>query len=186
DRPIVQAFGDSALSYSQVSRWLKEFKEGREEVVDDPHAGRPSTSTTDDNFTRVRDLLNSDRWLSVQMIAETLNIPKTIVHELVTDKLHMRKVRAQAGSQAFNGRSEELRVTVATELLECVKIEPSFLDNVITGGKTLCFEYDPETKRQSCKWHTLGSPKPKKARMSKSKMKTMLIVSFDAKGVVHK
>lgn len=74
---IVQAYGDSALSYSQVSRWLKAFKKGREEVVDEPRAGRPSTSTTDDNLARVRDLLNSDRRLSVRMIAETLNIGKT-------------------------------------------------------------------------------------------------------------
>lgn len=91
---IVQAYGDSTLSYSQVSRWLKAFKEGREEVVDEPRAGRPSTSTTDDNLARGRDLLNSDRRLSVWMIAETLNIPKTIVHELMTDKLDMRKVCA--------------------------------------------------------------------------------------------
>jgi histone-lysine N-methyltransferase SETMAR len=30
---IQEAYGDSALSYSQVSRWLKLFKNGREEVM---------------------------------------------------------------------------------------------------------------------------------------------------------
>jgi hypothetical protein len=37
---------------------------------------------------------------------------------------------------------------------------------------------------QSAEWHTSASPKPEK--LSKSKVKTMLIVFFDAKGVVHK
>ncbi|KAG8238430.1 hypothetical protein J437_LFUL002887 [Ladona fulva] len=113
---IVQAYGDSSISYSQVSRWLKAFKEGREEVVDEPRAGRPPTSTI------VRDLLNSGLRLSVQTIAETLNIPKAIVHELVTDKLDMRKVCAKL----MTDDQKNHRVTVATELLERVEIEPHF------------------------------------------------------------
>ncbi|KAG8237202.1 hypothetical protein J437_LFUL016958 [Ladona fulva] len=43
---IVQAYGDSALSYSQVLRWLKAFKGGREEVVNEPRTGRPSTGVS--------------------------------------------------------------------------------------------------------------------------------------------
>ncbi|KAL1131440.1 hypothetical protein AAG570_011057 [Ranatra chinensis] len=53
------------------------------------------------------------------------------------------------------------RVAVATELPECVEMEPDFLNNVITGDETWCFEYDPKTKRQSSEWHTPESPKPK-------------------------
>ena len=45
---------------------------------------------------------------------------------------------------------------------------------------------DPETKRQSREWHTTNSPHPKKARMSKSKIKSMLICFFDSQGIVHK
>ena len=63
---------------------------------------------------------------------------------------------------------------------------PDFLEQVITGDETWVFEYDLETKRQSSEWHTNESPRPKKARMSKSKMKSMLIVFLDSKGVVHK
>jgi len=48
------------------------------------------------------------------------------------------------------------------------------------------FDYDPETKRQSSEWHTKSSPRPKKARMSRSTVKTMIIVFFDSRGIVHK
>ena len=34
-------------------------------------------------------------------------------------------------------------------------------------------------------WHTASSPRPKKARMSKSKIKSMLICFFDSRGIVH-
>ena len=43
-----------------------------------------------------------------------------------------------------------------------------------------------ETKRQSSERHTNNSPRPKKTRMSKSKIKSTLICFFDTQGVVHK
>ena len=48
------------------------------------------------------------------------------------------------------------------------------------------FEYDPDTKGQSSEWHTSNSPHPKKAKMSKPKIKTMLICFFDTEAFVHK
>ena len=59
-------------------------------------------------------------------------------------------------------------------------------DRVITGDETWCFQYEPETKRQSMQWKTQNSPRPKKkARMSRSQVKTMLVCFFDHKGIVH-
>ena len=43
----------------------------------------------------------------------------------------------------------------------------------------------PETKRQSEEWHTKSFPRPKKARMNKSRVKTMIFFS-DNRGIVHK
>jgi len=56
---------------------------------------------------------------------------------------------------------------------------------VITGDRTWIFEYDPETKRQSKERHTSASQRPKKARMSKSKIKSTLICFFDSQRIVH-
>ncbi|UYV61767.1 hypothetical protein LAZ67_1006433 [Cordylochernes scorpioides] len=68
------------------------------------------------------------------------------------------------------------------------KPRPSFLTELshnLTGDESWMFEYDPESKRQSCAWHTKSSPRPKKARISKSRIKTMIIVFFDIRGIVH-
>ncbi|UYV65870.1 hypothetical protein LAZ67_3005765 [Cordylochernes scorpioides] len=62
----------------------------------------------------------------------------------------------------------------------------NFLDNVVTGDESWTFQYDLETKAQSSEWHTPASPRPKKARMSKSPVKTMLIVFFDKRGLIPK
>ena len=47
-------------------------------------------------------------------------------------------------------------------------------------------DYNPVTKRQSEGWHKKSSPCPKKACMSRSRVKTMIIVFFDSRGIVHK
>ena len=43
-----------------------------------------------------------------------------------------------------------------------------------------------QTKQQSEEWHTKSSPHPKKARMSRSWVKPMIIVFFHSRGIVHK
>jgi len=56
----------------------------------------------------------------------------------------------------------------------------------VTGDETWCFQYEPETKRQSAEWKAPDEPKPKQPRLEKSKVKTMLICFYDSKGIVHK
>jgi len=41
-------------------------------------------------------------------------------------------------------------------------------------------------KMQSSLWMAKGSPRPKKAQMSRSKIKVLLVVFFDWKGIVEK
>ena len=70
----------------------KRFKEGREEVEDDPRSGRPSTSRTADNIERVKQMVRADHRLTMRMIAEELSINKDTVWSIITENLEMRKV----------------------------------------------------------------------------------------------
>ena len=54
--------------------WHKSFLVGREQVEDEPRAGRYSTSKKDDNVERVRSLVRSDRRLTLKMISSELNL----------------------------------------------------------------------------------------------------------------
>jgi hypothetical protein len=48
----------------------------------------------------------------------------------------------------------------------------------------MCYQYDPEAKCQSMECRLQNSPAPK-PRMSKSKIKMMLICFFDIRGIIH-
>ena len=64
-------------------------------------------------------------------------------------------------------------------------MQDDILGRVITGDETWVYQYDPETKRQSAQWKTANSPRPKKFRHSKSRVKTMLLTFFDTRGILH-
>ena len=67
---------------------------------------------------------------------------------------------------------------VSREIFDRVTSEPDFLQGVITGDETCVFEYDPTTKDRVQSGTLPESPRPKKARMSKSRVKSMLFIFF--------
>ena len=62
----------------------------RESVEDEPRSGRPYTSKTDENVTKVRALVRSDRRLTVRMIGSELNMNHQTVHDNFTEELGMQ------------------------------------------------------------------------------------------------
>ena len=60
---------------------IKAFLDGRESVEDEPRRGRPCTLKTDENVTKVRDFVRSDRRLTVRMISCVLNLNRQTVHD---------------------------------------------------------------------------------------------------------
>ncbi|CAK9806325.1 Protein GVQW3 [Anthophora plagiata] len=42
---LKKVYGDQSPSRTQVFEWIKRFKEGKEELKDDPRSGRPSKDT---------------------------------------------------------------------------------------------------------------------------------------------
>ena len=55
---LQQAFGDDAMSRTQVLSWHKMFSDGRIFVEDEQRSRRPSTTWTSDNTTRVGELFD--------------------------------------------------------------------------------------------------------------------------------
>jgi hypothetical protein len=92
---IQRAYGEHSLSRAQVFRWHKSFLEGREQVEDEPRAGRLSTSKTDDNVERETSLVRSDRPLTLRMIIGELSLNQFTFHQILTKDLNIRIVCAK-------------------------------------------------------------------------------------------
>ena len=96
----------------------------------------------------------------------------------------MRKVSTKMVPRLLNDDQKERPLQVCQDIMGHLQTEPDLLRRVITGDETWSFEYDLVTKHQSCQWKSPTSSRPKKARQSKSKVKVMLIMFCDVRGIV--
>jgi hypothetical protein len=76
---LSEAYGGEAVKKSSAFEWYKRFKEGRENVENDEKSGRSRSRRTDENVGKVRNLMLSDRRLSIRVIAVKLNLDKETV-----------------------------------------------------------------------------------------------------------
>ena len=70
-------------------------------------------------------------------------------------------------------------------MVELINSDPAVLDALVTCDESWIYCYDPETKRQSSQWKHAGSPRPKKARQSKSTHKLLMIPFFDSTDMIY-
>jgi hypothetical protein len=76
---VQKAYGNEAVNRSKVFRWYSRFRDGREPLEDDERGGRPKSTRTEVNIAAVvAGLVKNDRRIASKMIAESLNIPKTL------------------------------------------------------------------------------------------------------------
>ena len=68
---------------------------GRILAEDEQRSGRPSATRTGGNTARVRELVLSDRRLTVRMIADEVNMSQETIHLILTEELGMRKICAK-------------------------------------------------------------------------------------------
>jgi len=80
---------------------------------------------------------------------------------------------------------KQQRLSISLELPDRAASDSSFLGNVITGGETWVYGYDPETRVQSSQCKSPSSPRAKTARQSRSNIKVMMIVFFHLDGIVR-
>lgn len=182
---LQQAYKEACLPSSTVYRWYSAFQHGRFETDDLPRSGRPNSVHTPEIVGKIKEMINNDRRLSVRMISDDLQIGKDAVHDILRNDLNKRKSCSRIVPKILTLEEKMRRKDYCADCLESCSRDPSFINRIITGDETWVFAYEPETKRQSMEWRSPGSPVKKIARMSKSKMKCMLITFFDAKGLLH-
>jgi len=154
-----------------VTLWFNEFNEfqrGRTSVFDVPRPGAPKTATTEDNVTKLHDLVLADRRLKIREIAEAVGLSKDRVDHILHEILGMRKMSARWVPRLLTPDNKRNRETTSEQCLTLCKRNPKeFLRRFVTVDETWIHWYTPEGKEQSKQWASPGEPAPKKARTHK-------------------
>ena len=107
---LQEVYGDDTMSRTRLFEWHRRFKEERDEVEDDHRSGRSSTSRADENVECVRQKVQSNRRLTVKMIADELGMNSERVSRIITEDLGMRKICAKMVPRLLNERQKGRRV----------------------------------------------------------------------------
>jgi hypothetical protein len=128
---VQKAYGNEALNRSNVFRWYSRFREAREAVEDDKRGGRPKSTRTEVNIAVVADLVKNDHRIASKMIAESLNIPKTVVLRILREYLGKRKLCARFVPHFFTPEQREDRVTSCQDIIAMADADKNFLKKLL-------------------------------------------------------
>ncbi|XP_064488498.1 uncharacterized protein LOC135400592 [Ornithodoros turicata] len=116
---------------------------------------------------------------------ELTGLPKTSVHRILTEDLQKRKLCARFVPHVLTSGQKRAGLEHCRDMQVTAAEDSEFLPSIITGDETWCFQYEPSTKRQCAEWRSADDEKLRKPRMQKSRVKKLMTVFFDSKGIIH-
>ena len=113
--------------------------------------------------------------MSIETISAQFNVSVGTVHTIIREELKMQKICAKFVPRVIREDQKERRHD-CTEIVKLINSDPAVLDALVTCDESWIYCYDQETELPVAlpKLHA-GSPRPKKARQSKSTHKLLMI-----------
>ena len=91
---LQKVYGNGALKYATVCKWVRPFNDGRESIENDPRVGRPVSVLTEKNVTTLKTLIEEDERYTVQDIEELSGIHSSSVLKILCEQFGLRKICA--------------------------------------------------------------------------------------------
>ena len=82
---LQKSYGELTLSKTRAYEWYSAFKSGRGVMEDFPRSGQPSTSSTELNIVRVKEMVTKNRHLSLREIATELFVSHESIRIILND-----------------------------------------------------------------------------------------------------
>ena len=172
-------------SVLNLEKCHKRYKEGRESVRDDERCGRSKEVSTTELIGQIKNFMDKHRRVSIETISSQFDASVGTVYKIIREDLKMRKICGKFVPRVLREDQKERRCHDSREMVELINLDPAVLDTLVTCNESWIHCYDPETKRQSSRSKHAGSPRPKKARQSKSTPKHLMKTFFDRTGMIY-
>lgn len=130
-------YKDQAPSMTTIRYWFNEFKSGRTSVLDEERPGRPIKVTTEEMVNKIHDIVLADHRVKIREIAEIANISTERVHNILREKLGMRKLSARWVPRLLTVEQKRNCVTTSEHCLNMFKHNSKeFLRRYVTVDET--------------------------------------------------
>ena len=115
---LQKVYGNGALKYATVCKWVRRFKDGRESIANDPCVGRPVSILTEKNDATVKTLIEEDARYTVQEIEELSGIHSSSVLKILCERLGLHKICAHWVPHLLTYKQKQSRVRLASQIIE--------------------------------------------------------------------
>ena len=134
-RMLKKAFGEFSMSTSRDYEWYKRFKKGGEDVDDDIRTGRPSI-ISDENVSKIKEIVLTNRRITIREVAEKVNISYSSCESIFRDILGFKRVSAKFVPKLLNFKQKHNRKNISEQILTEITDDSEMLKCIITRDET--------------------------------------------------
>ena len=134
---LCKVFGNEVMSEGGVRQWCIMFKNGRTNFHDEERSGRP-TIVTDELGAKINEKIHENRRFTItEFSLEFPQISRSLLHEIVTEKLGYHKFCARWVPKLLSEDHKKQRMAASLTFLEAYEKDGDpILDRVATGDET--------------------------------------------------
>ena len=182
---LQKVYGNGALKYATVCKWLCRFNDGRESIENDPRVGRPVSVLMEKNIVTVKTLIEEDAHYTVQEIEELSGNYSSSVLKILHEQHGLRKICSHWVPHLLTDEQKQSRVRLASQVIEKYdKCDPRRLEEIVTGDETWIYHFQPDSKAKNKVWVSSEGDRPVIARCCKTSNRMLYGIFFDSKGPV--
>ena len=158
---LQNVYGNGALKYATVCKWVCCFNDGQESIENDPRVGRPVSVLTEKNVATVKTLIEEDACYTMQQIEELSGIHLSSVLKILREKLGVRKICVRWMPHLLTDEQKQSRVRLASQVIEKYdECDPRRLEEIVTGDETWIYHFQPDSKAKNKVWVSSEGDKP--------------------------
>ncbi len=118
-----------------MNSWHKLYSDGRDMVGLGPRGGTKKLIVVEVNINAVASVIQEDRHASVRLLERQLNIPKSIIHWILTEHLGMCRIASTWVSHFLTMEQMQQHVEACYENFAFIAEDPSVLSKIIRSMK---------------------------------------------------
>ena len=185
DADLQKVYGNGALKYATVCKWVRRFNDGQESIENDPRVGRPISVLMEKNVSTVKTLIEEDARYTMQEIEELSGIHSSSVLKILRERLGLRKICACWVPHLLSDEQKQSEVRLASQVVEKYdKCDPRRSEEIVTGDETWIYHFQPDSKAKNKVWVSSEGDRPVIARRCKTSNRMLYAIFFDSKGSV--
>ena len=182
---LQKVYGNGALKYATVCKWVRRFNDGRESIENDTRVGRLVSVLMEKNVATVKKLIEEDTCYTVQKIEELSGIYSSSVLKILREQLGLRKICVHWAPHLLTDEQKQSMVRLASQVIEKYdKCDPHCLEEIVTGDETLIYHFQPDSKAKNKVWVSSEGDRPVIVRRCKTSNRMLYAIFFDSKGPV--